>query len=127
MKRFKAILLFITLLIPQSGQAANYDISSVGGLTLACQNILDAEAGKKYDDRSYGLCFGYIRGVKNSYDIRRKAGAGAGGNICAPSNITWLAYIKSFVNWSRKNPKMQNKMAWTGVVKSLSETYPCSN
>lgn len=125
MKNHAAIILvFITVIRPEISIAQNYDISTVGGLYDTCQQVIKAELEKEYDKKAYGLCFGYFRGVKNSYDIKQLAGEK--GNICTPPKSTWLDYIKEFLKWVKRNPQNINIIAWTGVINSLSEAYPCA-
>ncbi len=99
------------------------NISSVRGLAEACRNVILAQNGRAYDERSYGLCYGYMRGVKNSYDIQYKITKK--GRICFPSNVTWLQIIKVYLKWVDRHPEKLHKIAWDGVVKSMKTSFPC--
>lgn len=99
------------------------NIQDVRGLIAACQQVIEGEAGKPYNPIAYGQCFGYVRGVVESYLIQRKISGK--GNICLPRNGTWLQYIKVFLRWADANPAMEQKLAWHGLVNSLSTAFPC--
>jgi len=101
----------------------DYDIGTAIGLYQVCDNIIMAEENKPYDERAYGLCFGYFRGVKDSYEVRAKTGAR--GNICTTKTSTWLDYIKAFMQWFKRHPEEARNLAWTAVINSMSETWPC--
>lgn len=118
------IIFLILIPINSFASDTNYDIGTVQGVYDACKNVIAEQDGKKeYDKNGYGLCFGYIRGVKDSYDMRQLAGAK--GNICPPEGTTWLELIKIFVKWADDNPKELHNTAWTGVVLSWSKAFPC--
>lgn len=99
------------------------NIGTVRGLQEACKHVIAGEEKKAHNPTAYGQCFGYVRGVIESYMIQRKV-TGKGG-ICLPNNGTWLQYIKVFLRWSDANPAMEHKLAWHGLVASLSTAFPC--
>ena len=101
----------------------NINISSVKGLAEACQHVIFAQTGRAYDERSYGLCFGYMRGVKNSYDIQRAVSKR--GKICFPRNVTWLQIIKVYLKWVDSHPENLHNIAWEGTVQSMRSAFPC--
>ena len=106
---------------PKKAKAAN--ISSVRGLAQACRHVILAQNGRAYDERSYGLCYGYIRGIKNSYDIQYKVTKK--GQICFPKNVTWLQIIKVYLKWADQHPEAHHRIAWEGTVKAMKASFPC--
>jgi hypothetical protein len=121
-----SILVFMFLfLFSHPAHAKNYNIGTVEGLYSACQNVVWQQNEDVYDERGYGLCFGYVRGVKNTYDVQRlAAGSNFKGNICYP-NASWLEIIKVYIAWVDKNPKALSKNAWVGFVAAMKDAYSC--
>lgn len=101
----------------------NINISSVKGLAEACQHVIFAQTGRAYNERAYGLCFGYMRGVKNSYDIQKKVSGK--GKICFPPNVSWLQIIKVYLKWVDKHPEKLHRIAWEGVISSMRSAFAC--
>ncbi len=113
-------------------------IATIEGLASACLHVLKAQGDdthplphylqnqwpKQVNERAYGLCYGYIRGVKNTYDVQTKV-RGRKGNICPPKTATWLDMIEAFMRFAHQNPQMRKMLAWTGLTRALAQTYPC--
>ena len=108
-----------------AGKPKPIDITYTSGLAEACNHVIYAEQGKPYDAQAYGLCFGYIRGVKNSYDMKLRFGEK--GKICFPDRVSWIALINRFQQWAARSPGMQKSLAWVGVITAFGEGYPCRN
>lgn len=104
-------------------QSAQYPIHSIAGLRAACEEVVKEQAGREYDPRGYGICYGYIKGVKDSYDLVSRAQGT--GNICFAYNSSYWDLIQSVVRWSLNNPDMDDMIAWTGVVTAWSGDYGC--
>jgi len=100
-----------------------FNISKVSGLADACKNVIMAQNGKRYNELGYGLCFGYIRGIKNYYDISK--GTSGYGKICFPKEVTWLQIIKVYLKWTDEHPEKLHKTAWEGVIYSMTAVFNC--
>jgi len=100
-----------------------FNISKISGLADACKNVILAQNGSRYNDLGYGLCFGYIRGVKNYYDISK--GTSGYGKICFPKSVTWLQIIKVYMKWVDEHPEKLHKTAWEGVIYSMTSAFNC--
>jgi hypothetical protein len=82
-----------------------------------------AERGEAYDLRGYGLCEGYMRGVKNTYDMQHHFGSE--GKLCFPKDITWLDLIRTFLRWSEIRRAEREQLAWVSLITAFSRAYPC--
>lgn len=100
-----------------------YPMNQTKGLIEACQQVLAAERGDAYDLRGYGLCEGYMRGVKNTYDMQQQFGSE--GRLCFPSDITWIDLIRTFMRWSEIRRAERNQLAWVSLITAFSRAYPC--
>ena len=119
-------VLMLILFFPFSGQASNYNISTIKGLADACQNVVNKQNNQQFDEMGYGLCFGYMRGIKNTYDAQRiAAGRNHNGSICYPDGVTWLQLINVYLKWSEDHPEVHNESAWSGTVFAMKKAFPC--
>ena len=125
MKKLFILLTLAILLNPTDSFAKKYNLRTANGLLDACKNVIAEEAGEEFDWNGHGQCFGYFRGVKDSYDIQNMTSKRT-GKICVPKSATWLQLIKIFVKWTDDHPEKLNDFAWTGVVLSMSSVYKCA-
>jgi len=123
----KYLLLLIVLFASVDSFAGNFNITKVAGLAEACRHVvIESEGREEVDWNGYGQCFGYFRGVKDSYDIQ-VAYTGKRGNICIPKGVTWLQIIEAFLKWSDARPEKRHEKSWVGLVNALSNKFPCSD
>ncbi len=117
------LLGFSHIALAESTAPAMPNITTVALLEHACKQVELAEDGKEINEAAYGLCFGYIRGVKNSYDVQQKNGVK--GKICTPPNATWRQLIVSFLRWAKRTPQQHSALAWVGLINAWAADYPC--
>ncbi len=117
-------IFFLTISHPVHAQS----VATMGGLLEACKQVIAQEEGQKdIDQKAYGLCFGYVQGVKNSYDIQRIAqGKNHRGKICFRRDSTWIDIIRAFVNWAERHTNEHKKNAWLGFVAAMKSSFPCA-
>jgi len=100
-----------------------FNITTIKGLMSACQEVEKEQKGLPYHERGYGLCFGYMQGIKHTHDIQRRAGSKS--KICIPQTATWYQLMRVFLRWADARPDKWQIPAWTGVVLAWKHSWPC--
>jgi hypothetical protein len=113
-----AILLLTAASAAQATAPPN-TLSTVGELASMC-----ASGGAEARDRSALICWGYMRGVMDSYaELRSEATA---QQICMPRDIDDIGLANTFMGWASRQRENLTMPAARGVYLALGEAFPCA-